>query len=66
MDQRSPRHADTDKVIAIGLLTQRDIDALGSDFRRVYPVDDMPCFGDLLRSIDEADRKMARRAAGGD
>jgi hypothetical protein len=44
-----------DKIIAVGLLTQRDLDALGSDFRHVYPVDDVPCFGDLLRAIDEAD-----------
>ena len=44
-----------DKIIAVGLLTQRDLDALGSDFRRVYPVDDVQCFDGLLRAIDEAD-----------
>jgi len=47
-----------ERIIAFGLLTQQDLDALGSDFRRVYPVDEVPCFGELLRAIDEADREM--------
>jgi hypothetical protein len=47
-----------DKIVALGLLTQQDLDALGSDFRRVYPVDEVPCFGELLRAIDEADREI--------
>jgi len=49
---------DRDRVIAVGLLTQRDLDVLGSDFCRVYPVDEVPCFGELLRAIDEADREI--------
>jgi len=47
-----------DKIVALGLLTQQDLDTLGSDFRRVYPIDEVPCFGELLRAIDEADRKL--------
>lgn len=42
-----------DDIIAIGMLTQRDIDRLGPTFARLYPVDDTPCFEELLRAIDE-------------
>ena len=61
MEYRSPPIAPAEKVIAIGLLTQRDLDTLGVDLRRVYPVDDLPRFEDLLRSIDEADRASQRK-----
>ena len=27
-------------------------------FDRLYPVNETPCFGDLLRAIDEADRAL--------
>ena len=47
-----------DRVIAVGLLTSRDLEALGAGFSRFYPVDETPCFGELLRAIDEADRAM--------
>ena len=55
---------DEDRVIAIGLLTSRDLEALGATFSRFYPVDETPCFGELLRAIDEADRaeRIARSA----
>jgi hypothetical protein len=43
-----------------GLLTEDDLGKLGSDFRRVYPVDEVPCFGELLRAIDDADRALGR------
>ena len=49
---------DEDRVIAIGLLTSRDLETLGAGFSRFYPVDETPCFGELLRAIDEADRAM--------
>ncbi len=39
----------------IGAMPRRDLDALGWGFHRVYPIDEAPCFGDLLRAIDEAD-----------
>ncbi len=47
-----------DRIIAVGLLTQQDLDVLGTGFRRVYPVDKVKCFGDLLRDIDDADHNM--------
>lgn len=47
-------------IIALGLLTAGDVAKLGSDFARIYPVDETPCFGGLLRAIDEADRALRR------
>jgi hypothetical protein len=44
------------RIVAIGLLTQRDVEALGHSFTRLWPVEDTPCFDGLLRAIDEADR----------
>jgi hypothetical protein len=49
-----------DPIIAIGLLTKRDVDRLGPTFQRIYPVDETPCFGDLLAAIDEAEREVWR------
>ena len=51
---------DQDRIVAIGLLTQRDVFALGHDLSRVYPIDEMPCFGSLLGAIDDADHAFHR------
>lgn len=48
------------RIVAVGLLTDDDVAKLGSDFHRLYPVDETPCFGELLRAIDEADRALRR------
>ena len=45
-----------ERVVAIGLLTQRDLDLLGPAFARLWPIDETPCFNGLLVAIDEADR----------
>ena len=44
-------------IVAIGLLTQRELDSLGRTFDRAFPVDDKLDFDDILRAIDEADRR---------
>jgi len=44
-----------DRIVAVGLLTQRDLDILGPTFDRIWPVEDAPTFTELLRAIDEAD-----------
>ena len=44
-----------DRIIAVGLLTQRDVDVLGANFRHLWPIDEAPCFTQLLKAIDEAD-----------
>jgi hypothetical protein len=49
-----------ERIVAVGLLTQREVDLLGHGFSRLWPVDETPCFTDLLKAIDEADRELRR------
>lgn len=46
-----------ERIVAVGLLTQREVELLGHNFSRLWPVDDTPCFVDLLKAIDEAERE---------
>ena len=48
----------TERIVAVGLLTQRDLDLLGPTFERAWPVEEAPPFNELLRAIDEADREL--------
>jgi hypothetical protein len=50
-------------IVAIGLLTQQDLDMLGGGFRRAFMIDDTPCFEELLSAIDAAERKLEQGAA---
>jgi hypothetical protein len=43
----------SENFVAVGLLTRRDLDVLGSGFRRAYPLDNSTDFSELLRRIDE-------------
>ena len=45
-------------VVAVGLLTSRDLEVLGPTFDRIWPVEEAPHFTELLRAIDDADRKL--------
>ncbi|HEX4762381.1 MAG TPA: hypothetical protein VFU87_06270 [Sphingomicrobium sp.] len=45
-------------IVAIGLLTRRDLNLLGPTFTRVWPVEDSPGFDGLLEAIDEAEREL--------
>ena len=47
---------DRQNIVAIGLLTQKDLDILGSGFRSAIPLEDSPAFEELLRAIDDAER----------
>jgi hypothetical protein len=49
-----------DRIVAVGLLTRRDLDLLGPTFDRLWPVEETPEFSELLRAIDDADRKLGR------
>ena len=51
----------TERIVAIGLLTKRDLSLLGPTFDRAWPVEDAPHFDDLLRAVDEADRGLKKR-----
>jgi len=47
-----------DRIVAVGLLTRRDLEVLGPTFDRIWPIEEAPDFAELLRAIDEADRKL--------
>ena len=47
----------SDNFVAVGLLTRRDLDVLGSGFRRAYPLDETTDFTSILKRIDEVDRR---------
>lgn len=49
-----------ERIVAVGLLTQRDVEVLGHGFSRLWPVDQTPCFTELLQAIDEADEELKR------
>ena len=49
-----------ERIVAVGLLTQREVELLGHGFSRLWPVDDTPCFQDLLQAIDDADAELSR------
>ncbi len=46
-----------DRIVAVALLTQSNLDAYGSALKKVFPISETPCFGDLLEMIDKADRE---------
>jgi hypothetical protein len=48
------------RIVAVGLLTEHDLDLLGNAFTRVWSVEDSPSFCGLLQAIDEADRDIWR------
>ena len=47
-----------ERIIAVGLLTRREVDLLGPTFDRLWPVDETPCFSGLIEAIDQADRQL--------
>ena len=54
------------QIVAVGLLTEQDLNLLGATFTRLWPVDQAPQFDELLAAIDEADRKLHEEAEAGD
>lgn len=48
-------------IIAVALLTRRDLDRLGAGFSLAFAVNEVPCFGELLVAIDNADRELHRQ-----
>ena len=49
------------QIVAIGLLTQYELELLGQGFDRAFPINNELVFEDLLRAIDEADLKLQSR-----
>lgn len=44
-----------DEIVAVGLLTQRDLERLGDRFRGAIPVHPDGMFDDLLAKLDQID-----------
>jgi len=47
-----------DRIVDVGLITTRDVQLLGPTFDKLWPVEETPCFSQLLQAIDEADREV--------
>jgi len=45
------------RIVAVGLLTERDLSVLGEGFRRIYRLDEKHDFAELLAQIDAAERE---------
>jgi hypothetical protein len=41
-----------DRIVAIGLLTKRDLDVLGTGFRRMFPLQQTADFDDLIDQLN--------------
>lgn len=53
-----------DKIVAVGLLTQTNLRMLGSSLKKVIPVTDDDRFVEILRDLDEMERKNASMSGG--
>ena len=51
-----------ERIVAVGLLTQIDLNLLGPAFTRAWPVENKPVFEQLVQAIDEADRELQHQA----
>ena len=49
-----------ERIVAVGLLTKHDLSLLGPTFDRIWPVEEAPSFGELLRAIDDADDQLSK------
>lgn len=45
------------RIVAVALLTQEQLDMLGDSLKKVYRIDETPCFPELLEAVDRADRE---------
>ena len=44
----------SEKIVAVGLLTENDVRTLGSSLKKVFPITDDGRFDDLLKALDKA------------
>jgi hypothetical protein len=54
---------EAERIVAIGLLTEHDLNVLGTGFRRAFRIDDSPCFDELLAAIDAAEKRAEEERA---
>lgn len=45
----------TERIVAVALVTEAELQMLGEGFSRAFPIDESPCFVGLLEAIDNAD-----------
>ena len=50
-----------ERIVAIGLLTENDVQRLGDTFRRLWPIDQETDYSEILRAIDEAEELRRRQ-----
>ncbi len=50
---------DHEEIVAVALLTQREVALLGPTFERIWPVEQIPQFSELLNAIDKAETELA-------
>jgi hypothetical protein len=55
MSLGSANEQEGDRIVAVGLLTERDLSVLGQGFRRAYRLEHNHNFHDLLEAIDRAE-----------
>lgn len=54
-----------ERIVAVGLLTQKDMNLLGPTFDRAWPLEEAPSrFEELLHAIDRAERRLREVQAG--
>lgn len=44
----------SDKIVAVGLLTESNVRTLGSSLKKVFPITEDARFDDLLKALDQA------------
>ncbi|RYF22520.1 MAG: hypothetical protein EOO77_03950 [Oxalobacteraceae bacterium] len=56
-----------ERIVAVGLLTRRDVEVLGTGFQRMFAVDDDQAdgFTDLIAQLDKIDAITSDREEGG-
>lgn len=54
------------RIIAVGFLTQRDIDMLGDGFRRHFPIEDEDMLADLIARLNDVPFPSEQRIVGRD
>jgi hypothetical protein len=52
--------AQNERIVAVGLLAEPDLQPLSKCFIRAFPIDEVACFGKLLLAIDDADKELLR------
>ena len=62
---RESQDEDDQRIVAVGLLTRRELSDLGQQLSRLYPITDDSKFSDLLQAIDRADREHHRQENSG-